>query len=79
MTKIITLEDEEDSCIIQVELNADCSGALIFCTDTFGREVQLIVDARLLKQLCNKVSKNIKKRAQKNNFCGYVDEDILDD
>jgi hypothetical protein len=74
----IILEDQEDDCAIQVSISTDCTGAIIFCTDTFGNNVELIVDVRLLKQLCAEVSKAIKSRAQKNNECGYVKQDTLE-
>lgn len=77
MIKIISLDDVEDDCTIQVSIDSNCTGAMVYCTNNYGQKVALIVDARLLKQLCNEVSKSIKSRAQKNNMCGYVKEDII--
>lgn len=72
MITIIGLEDEEDSSTIAVSIDSNNSGALIYCTNHYGDKVALNVDDRLLKQLCNEVSKAIKSRAQKTNECGEV-------
>ena len=77
MINIISLDDVEDASTIQVSLDSNDSGALVYCTNHEGQKVGLIVDARLLKQLCNAVAKAIKGRAQRANECGYVKEDTV--
>lgn len=73
MISIISLDDEEDASRIQVSIDSKYTGALVYCTNYEGDTVSLIVDDRLLKQLCNQVSKVIKSKAQKTNECGYVE------
>lgn len=77
MIHIIGLEDEEDSSTIAVSIESDYTGAMVYCENQYGDKVALTVDIRLLKQLCNQVSKAIKSRAQKTNGCGSVKEKIL--
>lgn len=78
MITFINLKDEEDASSIMVTLDDDCTGAIIYCTNHHGAKLSLIVDDRLLKQLCNQVSKAIKSRAQKTNECGYVEQEMKD-
>jgi hypothetical protein len=72
MEKNIILDDHEDGCSIQVSVDSDFSGVVVYCTDHAGIEVEISVDARLFKKLCNEVSKTIKSRASKANWCGEV-------
>ena len=72
MITVIGLEDGEDSSTIVVSIDSDYSGAMVYCVNHYGDKVTLSVDNRLLKQLCNDVSKAIKSRAQKTNECGEV-------
>jgi transaldolase len=78
MIKILSLDDSEDASTIQVSIDSDYTGAMVYCTNDQGDRVSLIVDAQLLKQLCNRVSKAIKLKAQKTNECGDVTEDTYD-
>jgi hypothetical protein len=72
MITVIGLEDKEDSSTIVVSIDSEDSGALVYGTNHYGDKVVLTVDARLLKQFCNDVSKAIQSKAQKTNECGEV-------
>lgn len=78
MIKILSLDDSEDASAIQVSIDSDYTGAVVYCTNRHGERLSLIVDAQLLKQLCNKVSKAIKFKTQKTNKCGDVTENTYD-
>lgn len=69
---IIQLRDEEDGCSVAVSVDSEHSGVLVYCTNNHGGKTSFIVDAQLLKQLCNEVSKTIKARAKKSNLSGVV-------
>lgn len=77
MKTIIGLEDHEESSTIVVSIEDNYTGAMIYCTNHYGDKVALIVDNRLLKQLCNQVSEAIKSKAQKTNVCGEVKKTVL--
>lgn len=72
MITVIGLDDYEDFTSIVVSVEDRFTGATVYCTDHYGDKVALIVDVRLLKHLCNEVSKAIKTRAQKTNSYGEV-------
>ena len=78
MMTFINLIDEEDASSILISLDDEWTGAVVHCTNHHGDKLSLIVDDRLLKQLCNQVSKAIKSRAQKTNECGYVEQEMKD-
>ena len=72
MITVIGLDDYEDSTSIVVSIDSNNTGTMVYCTNHYGDKVALIVDARLLKQLCNEVSNAIKSRARRTNECGEV-------
>lgn len=74
---IIQLRDREDGCSVAVSVNSEHSGVLVYCTNHHGDKASLIVDAQLLKQLCNEVTKAIKVKAKNSNACGDVSNATL--
>ena len=74
---IIQLRDKEDDCSIAVSVDSEHSGVLVYCTNNHGDKASLIVDAQLLKHLCNEVSKAITARAKNSNDCGDVSNATL--
>lgn len=74
---IIKLHDMEEDCSVAVSVDSEHSGVLVYCMNSHGDKASLIVDAQLLKQLCNQVSKVIKARAKNINACGEVSNATL--
>jgi hypothetical protein len=72
MNKHITLNDYEDDCKIAITVDQEFTGVIVDCSDDCGNTVSVSIDARLMKQFCNKVSEAIEYRAQKRNECGEV-------
>lgn len=69
---IIQLRDEEDGCSVAVSVDSEHSGVLVYCTDSHGDKVSMVLDSQLVKHLCSQVSKTIKVRAKKSNLSGVV-------
>lgn len=72
MIKIIELYDGEEDCSLLVSIDSEHSGVLLYGTNQYKERVSMLFDDRLLKKLCNEVSKSIKSRATKANSCGKV-------
>lgn len=72
MIKIIGLYDGEEDCSLTVSIDSEHSGVMVYGTNQHNQRVAMLFDDRLLKQLCNSVSKAIKSRATKANACGKV-------
>lgn len=72
MIKIISLYDGEEDCMMQVSLDSEYSGVLIYCRNQDNEQIAMVFDESLLKQLCNDVSKIIGSRATKSNASGKV-------
>ena len=77
MIKIISLVDEEEDCMLQVVLDSEHTGAMLYGKNQHNDRIVMVLDDKLLKQLCKDVSKAIKSRAQKTNECGYVKHNDL--
>ena len=61
--KIISLIDGEEDCMMQVSLDTDYSGVCWYTVEIkINERVARVFDESLLKQLCNDLSKIIKKK-----------------
>lgn len=72
MIKIIGLYEGEEDCSLTVSIDSEHSGVMVYGTNQHNQRVAMLFDDRLLKKLCKDVSKAIKSRAAKANWCGEV-------
>ena len=72
MINVISLNDFEEDTYIEVSVDSECSGVLVYCRSESGQMTSMLFDSRLFKKFCNDASSAIEQRAQKQNNCGRV-------
>jgi len=77
MIKIISLYDGEEDSTLEISIDSDCSGVMLYGKNQYDEKIVMDLDSRLFKKLCNEVSKHIGYRAQKTNECGSVENDTV--
>lgn len=77
MIRTITVNDDEDTSELLIQINDAHSGVEVTAEDMFGNSVFMIFDAKLMKKFCQVVASSIEGRAQMRNYCGEVTNEYV--